>query len=120
MPNTEKPDSPTPDEGPPPQRKRGDFKRNDRLSNLFWYAMGALVLGAIFFSVMSNRQAGEPLAFSDLMAGLESDPPRFNDGNVFKLIIGTNYITFQDQPEAAGTDAHPQMRKYLVPAVGMD
>lgn len=123
MAKTENPTPPSPAEGPPPQRKPGDLKRPDRhSSNLFWYAMGALVLGAIFFSVMSNRKAGEQIAFSDLMAGLEAEPPRFNDTNVFKLVIGTGYITFQDQPESAGGDAEarPQTRQYLVPAVGMD
>ncbi len=123
MPKTENPTPQTPDEGPPPQRKPGDLKRPDRhSSNLFWYAMGVLVLGAIFFSMMSNRKGGYQIAFSDLMAGLEAEPPRFNDTNVFRLVIGTGYITFQDQPDSTGVDAdaRPQTKQYLVPAVGMD
>jgi cell division protease FtsH len=119
-----KSDSPapqTPEEEAPQPPRRGEGRRSERQppSNAFWWLMGLLLVGGIVFSFANKGEDRKEIRFSELLAGLQSDPPLYNRDNLFELTIGSGYITFQNRPSAdAASDK--QTEYYQVPAVGME
>ncbi|MGE3314850.1 MAG: ATP-dependent metallopeptidase FtsH/Yme1/Tma family protein, partial [Planctomycetaceae bacterium] len=113
---------PSPENGRPLRPKQGDSRRNDRQqsSNLFWYLMLAVVGAVLLFSLFNNSQQGEELAFSAFEQGLRDGT--YDKTNVYELVIGPDYIRFQDKPkevEARDKDAARTTRKFKVPVYEM-
>ncbi len=124
MPHSENSSPPTPDDGKPPGKRPGESRRPEKSgsSNLFWYVLAALIIGAVLFSFYPKSHRGEELTVSELQAGLRGDMPRFDANNMFEVRIGLGYITFQDQPARANTQGRPVQgptHYYRVPIVGI-
>jgi len=114
--------TPPPDEQQPtPEKRPGGVKRPERRSssNLFWYLVFGLVITAVVFSYVNNQRQGEILQLSEFEAGLKEQPPRFHKGNVFHLVIGPGYITFQDQPDVKKSGREQTVRRYRIPVLDM-
>ena len=114
------PPKPAPDSPPPGDRRpesggprRGEQKPS---SNLFWFLMIVGAIALIVFSVSNQNQSREEVTFSEFVGELERFDAktheavgRFKKSNVHELIIGADYIRFQDtakekdKPDAAGT-----------------
>ena len=97
-------------------------------SNLFWWLVLGGVFVALVLSVFGNRDRAEEIRLSEFMGELESDEgdeprsSRFNKTNVHELVIGTDYIRFQDQPKEssnASSDDRRTVKYYRIPAYGM-
>ncbi|MCA9117159.1 MAG: ATP-dependent zinc metalloprotease FtsH, partial [Planctomycetaceae bacterium] len=129
-------DPETPQAQPPeaPKRQRpsgGNSSRPDRpqSSNLFWWLVLGGVFVALVISVFGNRDRAEELKLSEFMAGLQaseeepdSSRSRFNRTNVHNLVIGSDYIRFQDQPKKLDEQSSENARAvkyYRIPAFGM-
>jgi len=120
-PESSDPETPEPPDGP----RQGNSKRPDRQpsNNLFWYMMGALLLGAVIFAVVQNDNKREKLSFGKFTSGMEGSEATWDKTNVFELTINDDYILFQDQPESNASDSSPTastIKYYRIPAYGID
>ncbi len=102
--------------------KRGEQKPS---SNLFWFLMIFGAIALIVFSVFNQNRSGEELAFSEFVMELERRDAndkgemvgRFHKNNVFELVIGTDYIKFQDKPKVKNKPDNPATKFFQVPFV---
>ncbi|HCK53991.1 MAG TPA: cell division protein FtsH [Planctomycetaceae bacterium] len=126
--------SPTPPHEPPSSGDRppglngpGGGKRGEQKpsSNLFWFLMIFGAIALIVFSVFNQNRSGEELAFSEFVMELERRDAndkgemvgRFHKNNVFELVIGTDYIKFQDKPKVKNKPDNPATKFFQVPFV---
>ncbi|MEC7558032.1 MAG: ATP-dependent zinc metalloprotease FtsH [Planctomycetota bacterium] len=126
--------SPPPPKEPPPPGDRppglggpGGGKRGEQKpsSNLFWFLMIFGAIALIVFSVFNQNRSGEELAFSEFVMELERHDAndkdemvgRFHKNNVFELVIGTDYIKFQDKPKVKNKPDNPATKFFQVPFV---
>jgi len=82
--------------------------------------MLAAVAAVFVFSVLSNSQRGEKLSFSEFEQGLLSG--RFDKNTVFELVIGPEYVTFQDRPQndaAASKEGARAVGRFYIPVYEM-
>ncbi len=92
--------SPSPSDGNRPSGQRpGDSRRPDKQqsSNVIWYLIFLAIAAVVLISVVNRNQRGEKLDFSKFLQDVEKGDR--NKTNVFELVIGQEYITFQDHPE---------------------
>jgi len=99
--------------------KRGEQKPS---SNLFWFLMIVGAIAAIVFSVFNQNPSSDELTFSEFVEELErrdanSGEPvgQFDRSNVFELIIGADYIRFQDKAKPKDKPDPPNTKYYEVP-----
>ncbi len=99
--------------------KRGEQKSS---SNLFWFLMIVGAIAAIVFSVFNQNPSSDELTFSEFVEELErrdanSGEPvgKFNRSNVFELIIGADYIRFQDKAKPKDKPDPPNTKYFEVP-----
>ena len=126
--------SPPPPQEPPPPGDRppgldgpGGGKRGEQKpsSNLFWFLMIFGAIALIVFSVFNQNRSVEELAFSEFVMELERHDAndkdemvgRFHKNNVFELVIGTDYIKFQDKPKVKNKPDNPETQFFQVPFV---
>jgi len=105
---------------PPADKRSSGAKRPERRSsNVFWYLVFGLVITAVVFSFVNNQRKGELLQLSKFESGLKEEPPRFHKGNVYRLVIGPGYVTFQDQMDVKQTGQEQTIRRYRIPVLDM-
>lgn len=122
MPTPDRPPSsgndPKPSGSPPPSRGRPDKGSG---SNLVWYILGVAAVVLLANMWFAQRNGAVELKYGEFVKGIEEK--RFTDENVYKLQIGTGYISFQSHPDGAprtGPDGKPEpLKKYIVPVVGL-
>ena len=103
-----------PSNSPEPNQKRPE-KGNS--SNLFWFLMILVVLGAIVFSFTSKWQS-ETLTYSEFIKQLKQRD--LGPANVFELRRSHTAITFQDRPKTAQKSTlNGTTKRYTVPIGGM-
>lgn len=104
--NTPLPPEDSPEESPSKPRK-------DKNSGAtFWYLLVGGIVLVISWKWITEQKLASDVSFGQLVQKLKSG--EFHQGNVFELRMGTQYITFQDQPlksksskadsETAGTE----------------
>src|SRR3990172_3329704 len=119
MPESDQTPPPPPEDDRTPRQKPGDPRRPERQSssNLIWYLLFTAV-GAVFLvAILTKNQGGDKLDFSEFEQKL--DDGVFNPTNVYELVIGPEYITFQDHPqqqEAGGRSDAETVRKFRIQA----
>jgi cell division protease FtsH len=127
---SQSPPPPSPEESPEggdrggDAKGSGDGKRGEQKpsSNLFWFLMIAGAIAAIVFSVFNQNPSSDELTFSEFVEELErrdanSGEPvgKFNRSNVFELIIGADYIRFQDKAKPKDKPDPPNTKYFEVP-----
>ncbi len=107
------PERPAPRKPSPP----GGAKRPERgqSTNLFWFLMIALVVGAIAFGFSSQGRT-EAVTYSDFKSKIQSGA--LGPQNVYELTIGLKGMTYQNQPKTA-TSGKPPVKHFAVSVVGM-
>tara|TARA_B100000029_G_scaffold346651_1_gene338991 strand:+ start:80 stop:2155 length:2076 start_codon:yes stop_codon:yes gene_type:complete len=117
--------TPPPQPDPPPSGDRppgADGPRGSKTgeqkpsSNLFWFLMIVGAVAAIVFSVFNQAGSRDELTYSEFIGELErrdanTDKPigKYTKENVHEVVIGADFILFQDKPreknkpDAAGT-----------------
>jgi len=117
-------DSPPPGKRPPGADGSGGGKRGEQKpsSNLFWFLMIVGAIAAIVFSVFNQNRSGEELTYSEFVQELERTDAnsgdavgRFNRENVFELVIGVDYIRFQDEAKQKDKPDAAETKFYEVP-----
>ena len=84
-------------------------------TNLFWFLIILITVGAILFS-LSSRSREESLSYSEFVKRLEEKT--LHGENVFQLRRGLSTMTFQDQPKNV-TDAKQAIKHFTVPVGSM-
>jgi cell division protease FtsH len=105
------PERPTPPL-PPPGSKRPEKGQS---SNLFWFLLAILVIGAIVFSFAGSWRT-KKLTFSDFKAQVASR--QLGPANVHELKLGLRSLTFQDQPKDLA-NTKTTINQFSVSIVGM-
>ncbi|GIX03415.1 MAG: ATP-dependent zinc metalloprotease FtsH 2 [Planctomycetaceae bacterium] len=95
-----------------PSRGTAPRRPNRPSSNLFWYLMIGLILGALVFGFGVPHQRGRTLTVSEFYTQLRAGT--LNAANVHNLVLGTARITFQDRP----ADSSPR-QVFVVPLTGI-
>ena len=102
----------------PENSPKGDSKGPK--NNIIWYlVVGGLIL-VITLSIFSNNKRGEKIKFGGFVKGL--DDGKYNKTNVHELKFGSDYITFQDQPnpESPEKGTLPETtKKFYIPVWGI-
>ena len=103
-PEQQPPEKSRPPDGRPPAG--GPQRRPDRpqSSNLFWFLMIVGAIAAIVFSVFNQSHSRTELSYSEFYTKLtvkqkQDGQPEFHRGNIYELVIGADYIQFQDKPK---------------------
>jgi cell division protease FtsH len=115
---------------PKPSGSGGGKSRSEKGPGLhfLWYVLGVLALAAFVHLWLSKQPPTEEISAGkfEQELGNENDlGKRFTKDNVSKLTIGEKFITFESQPrglDQLGPDGKPepaQMKRYIVPIVGM-
>lgn len=96
-PNSKDSDSERPKPFQPPSGPKKPEK--GQTSNLFWFLLVVLVLGAIVFG-LANKWRTKKLSFSEFKSQVAARV--LGPANVYELKIGLRALTYQDQPKDPG------------------
>ena len=113
--------TPPPGNSPrPPSPPRG---RQDKSSgsNLIWYVLAVTAIVLLANMWLTQRTPSTEVKFGEFVQGLRDG--KYSSENVYELLIGPGYITFQSQPSGVPRStsegkADP-VRKYNIPVVGL-
>jgi cell division protease FtsH len=109
---------PPPSGGKTPQRGRPERGTG---SNLIWFILAVAAVIVVANIWFTQSTASIKLSHSEFLRGLETQ--KYRPDNVYKLQIGTGYITFQSQPDGLNRltpEGKPDpIRRYSVPLVGL-
>src|SRR5262245_42144662 len=119
MPNSESGNSSGPD--PKPSGTGSHKSRGEKgpASHIIWYILVIAALALLTHMWFVKQPAPVELSSGEFENKLIEG--KFTADNVFKLTIGKEYITFQNQPDEkpAGEEKLEPVKKYTVPIVGI-
>lgn len=78
--------------------------RNDKGTGTpFWYLLVGSIVIILAWSWVKEQSSANDVSFGQLVRRLKSG--EYHSGNVFEFRLGTQYVTFQDQPKKSRGDA---------------
>ena len=96
---------------PQPQKNRPDRSQGN---NLIWYVLIVAVVALLASSYFAQKMGATEVSFYDFKTQLLDK--KLNSSNVHNLVIGSGFITYQDQPEnAPAVEGKLGPKKYAVP-----
>ncbi|HWL07421.1 MAG TPA: ATP-dependent zinc metalloprotease FtsH [Planctomicrobium sp.] len=103
--------TPTPEEsgseGKPLPPKRSEKNGGKNQGATFWYLLVGGIVVILGWTWLREQSMAKPVTFGEFVHGLETG--KFDKANVHSLVIGRQFISFQNQPKTDKTTTSPSL-----------